>query len=100
MTFINSTLNKTMTGQVFLSPVLWLILILVVVLSGTISGWMIRLQLFTDSGSEAYHRQEPPTGKIEQVELFIPDSSLYNLFDACSRSDIDIKTVKIYNIRK
>lgn len=41
MTFINSTLNKTMTSQVFLNPVLWILLILVVVLTGVLSGWLI-----------------------------------------------------------
>jgi putative ABC transport system permease protein len=41
--FINSTLNKTMTGHVFLSPLLWLLLIVVVGFSGTISGWLISI---------------------------------------------------------
>jgi len=41
MRFINITLHKTMTGQVFLNPVLWGILILIIVFIGTISGWLI-----------------------------------------------------------
>ncbi len=41
MDFINTTLNKTMSGQVFLNPVLWCILILIVVFTGTVSGWLI-----------------------------------------------------------
>jgi putative ABC transport system permease protein len=41
--FINDTLNKTMTGHVFLSPLLWLLLIMVVGFSGTISGWLISI---------------------------------------------------------
>ena len=43
MTFINDTLNKTLTNQVFLSPVLWLLLILVIFLTGTLTGWLIGL---------------------------------------------------------
>ena len=41
MTFINDTLNKTLSIQVFLNPLLWVLLILVVLISGTLSGWMI-----------------------------------------------------------
>ncbi|MCJ7449841.1 MAG: ABC transporter permease [Bacteroidales bacterium] len=41
MTFINAALNKTLTSQVFLSPLLWFLLILVVLLTGTLSGWLI-----------------------------------------------------------
>ncbi len=41
MNFINTTLHKTMTGQVFLNPVLWGLLILIIVFTGTISGWLI-----------------------------------------------------------
>jgi putative ABC transport system permease protein len=41
MNFINTTLHKTMTGQVFLNPVLWCLLILIIVFTGTISGWLI-----------------------------------------------------------
>jgi putative ABC transport system permease protein len=41
MDFINNTLNKTMTGQVFLNPVLWGLLFLIIVFTGTVSGWLI-----------------------------------------------------------
>jgi putative ABC transport system permease protein len=41
MNFINTTLHKTMTGHVFLNPVLWGLLILIIVFTGTISGWLI-----------------------------------------------------------
>ena len=41
--FINSALNKTMTLQVFRDPVLWIVLILVVTVTGTVSGWLIGL---------------------------------------------------------
>jgi len=44
ITFINDTLNKTMTNQVFLSPVLWLLLIIVVLLTGIMAGWLIGLK--------------------------------------------------------
>lgn len=43
MSFINDTLNKTLTSQVFLSPALWILLISVVVLTGTLTGWLIGL---------------------------------------------------------
>ncbi len=99
MTFINSTLNKTMTNQVFLNPVLWLLLILVVVLTGAISGWLIgfnyaripALKLITGK----YLRPE----KNGQMELFIPYPSFYNLYDARSRCDFSIETVKILYIK-
>lgn len=39
--FINTTLNKTMSGQVFLNPVLWFLLIFIIVSTGTVSGWLI-----------------------------------------------------------
>jgi len=41
MDFINTTLNKTMTVQVFLSPVLWSLLIIIVIFTGTVSGWLV-----------------------------------------------------------
>jgi putative ABC transport system permease protein len=41
MTFINTTLNKTLSNDVFSNPVLWLLLISVVLLTGTISGLLI-----------------------------------------------------------
>jgi len=41
MDFINTTLHKTLTGQVFLNPFLWCLLILIIVFAGTISGWLI-----------------------------------------------------------
>jgi putative ABC transport system permease protein len=44
ITFINDTLNKTMTNQVFLSPVLWVLLIIVVLLTGIMAGWLIGLK--------------------------------------------------------
>ncbi len=43
ISFINDTLNKTLTSQVFLSPALWILLISVVVLTGTLTGWLIGL---------------------------------------------------------
>jgi putative ABC transport system permease protein len=43
MTFINETLNKTMTNQVFLNPALWLLLIIVILLTGSLTGWLIGL---------------------------------------------------------
>jgi putative ABC transport system permease protein len=44
MDFINTTLNKTLTNNIFLSPKLILLLILVVILTGTLSGWLIGLR--------------------------------------------------------
>jgi len=41
MNFINTTLNKTMTVQVFLSPLLWSLLIITLIFTGTVSGWLI-----------------------------------------------------------
>jgi putative ABC transport system permease protein len=43
MTFINETLNKTITPQVFLNPVLLLLLFLIILLTGFLSGWLIGL---------------------------------------------------------
>ncbi len=44
ITFINNTLNKTLNSQVFLSPVLWFLLILVVLLTGILAGSVIGLK--------------------------------------------------------
>ncbi len=41
MTFINNTLNRTLTNDVFSNPVMWLLLVSVVVFTGTISGFII-----------------------------------------------------------
>ncbi|MFZ0280417.1 MAG: ABC transporter permease, partial [Bacteroidales bacterium] len=43
LSFVNTTLNKTLTSQVFLSPVLWLLLLAVVLLTGFLAGWIIGL---------------------------------------------------------
>ncbi|MGB8491083.1 MAG: FtsX-like permease family protein [Bacteroidales bacterium] len=43
MTFINAALNKTLTSQVFLSPLLWLLLIIIILLTGLLAGWVIGL---------------------------------------------------------
>ena len=39
--FINTTLNKTLTGDVFLTPQLWLFLILLIIFTGAVTGWLI-----------------------------------------------------------
>ena len=41
--FINSTLNKTLNSQVFLNPLLWILIILVIIFTGTLAGWLIGL---------------------------------------------------------
>jgi putative ABC transport system permease protein len=41
MSFINSTLNKTLSNEVFSNPVMWLLLLSVVIFTGTISGLLI-----------------------------------------------------------
>jgi len=41
MSLINSTLNRTLTNEVFSNPLLWLMLISVVIFTGTISGLII-----------------------------------------------------------
>jgi putative ABC transport system permease protein len=43
MTFINETLNKTLTSRVFLNPVLLLLLFFIILLTGSLSGWLIGL---------------------------------------------------------
>ena len=40
---INTSLNKTLTAEVFVNPVLLIILLCLVVLTGTIAGWLIGL---------------------------------------------------------
>jgi len=44
MEFVNETLNKNLSGEVFLSPVLCLLLLAVVFLTGAGSGWLIGLK--------------------------------------------------------
>ena len=41
MTFINNTLNRTLSNNVFANPLMWLLLISVVIFTGTISGLLI-----------------------------------------------------------
>jgi putative ABC transport system permease protein len=41
ISFINNTLNKTLSEEIFSDPVMWLILISVVIFTGTISGLLI-----------------------------------------------------------
>ena len=41
MTFINSTLNRTLSNEVFSNPLMWLLLVSVVIFTGTISGLLI-----------------------------------------------------------
>ena len=41
ITFINNTLNRTLSGDVFSNPVMWLLLAAVVIFTGTISGLII-----------------------------------------------------------
>jgi putative ABC transport system permease protein len=41
MSFINSTLNKTLTNEVFSNPIMWILMLSVVILSGTLSGLLI-----------------------------------------------------------
>lgn len=41
--FINDTLGKTLSGQVFLTPRLWLLLVMLILLTGLLSGWFIGL---------------------------------------------------------
>ncbi|HBE40457.1 MAG TPA: hypothetical protein DDW27_04515 [Bacteroidales bacterium] len=41
--FINDTLGKTLTGQVFLTPRLWFLLVMLILLTGLLSGWIIGL---------------------------------------------------------
>ncbi len=41
MTFINNTLNKTLSSEVFSNPLMWLILVLIVIITGSVSGMLI-----------------------------------------------------------
>lgn len=42
--FINNTLGKTLSGQVFLTPRLWIMLVMLILLTGLVSGWIIGLR--------------------------------------------------------
>jgi putative ABC transport system permease protein len=41
ITFINDTLNKTLSADIFTNPLMWLLLVLVVLFTGTLSGFLI-----------------------------------------------------------
>jgi putative ABC transport system permease protein len=41
MTFINNTLNKTLSAEIFTNPIMWLLLLFVVLFTGTLSGFLI-----------------------------------------------------------
>lgn len=60
MELVNSTLNKTLSSDIFLNPALWGLLVIVVLLTGTFAGWLIgyhysnipALSLISGSGSK------------------------------------------------
>jgi len=39
--FINNTLGKTLSGQIFLTPLLWILLVMLILITGLLSGWII-----------------------------------------------------------
>ena len=41
MSFINNTLNKTLSADIFTNPLMWLLIIFVVLFTGTLSGFLI-----------------------------------------------------------
>ena len=41
ISFIDTTLNKTLSSDIFYNPVMWVLLILVVIFTGTLSGFLI-----------------------------------------------------------
>jgi len=43
--FINSTLNKTLSGGIFASPFMWVLPALVVLVTGFLAGWLIGLSV-------------------------------------------------------
>lgn len=43
MQTVNSTLNKTLTEAIFMNPLMWVLLISLILLTGSISGWLIGL---------------------------------------------------------
>ena len=45
MSLINNTMNKTLTLDVFSNPIMWILLILVVIITGTLSGLAIALKI-------------------------------------------------------
>lgn len=45
MTFINNTMNRTLTNEVFSNPLMWLILLIVVLFTGTVSGILIGFKI-------------------------------------------------------
>ena len=45
ISLINNTLNKTLSFQIFSDPVLWIIVILIILLTGTVSGMLISLRI-------------------------------------------------------
>ena len=45
MTFINDTLNKTLSNEIFSNPMMWLILVSVVIFTGSLSGVLIGYNL-------------------------------------------------------
>jgi putative ABC transport system permease protein len=38
---VNTSLNKTLSASIFLNPVLWLLLVVMVLLTGLLAGWLI-----------------------------------------------------------
>jgi len=64
MDFVNSTLSKTLTNNIFLNPKLIFLIVVVVILMGTLSGWFIGIRY-----------SKVPALKLISGKTFMADSS-------------------------
>lgn len=82
MKAVNHTLNKTLTEAVFLNPLLWILLCALIVLTGTISGWLIGLYYSKIPALELISGRLKNTGKSGKwnYSFLILHFSIYMVF--------------------
>ncbi len=97
ISFIDTTLNKTLSSDIFYNPVMWVLLILVVIFTGTLSGFLIGYNYSGIPVVRLLSGKASEYSKFEQMELFLPCTPFYNLYHSCFRGTCCIQTNKIFN---
>lgn len=85
MSFINNTLNRTLNNEVFSNPLMWLVLIIIVIFIGTLSGMFIGYNISRTPALlllSGKHSQKSHSGKWDYSFLFF-HFSLYIILVIC-----------------
>jgi putative ABC transport system permease protein len=90
--FINETLGKTLTGQVFLTPRLWLLLAMLILLTGFLSGWIIGLNYSRIPALKMISGKISGLNGSKKWNYSFPGAPLHDLYVTCDRADSSLKT--------